>query len=118
MNFLVRVHQPNGCDYTIECGTQTFWLKADSMEAAIDELRGMVVGVDEDDPRYDTVGSGYQGEYRLNQVEIFEVGEHHVCPVEDWYAARQYELQMKQIREHVDEERQQYLRLKAKYEQR
>lgn len=116
MNFLARVHQLGGCDYTIECGTQTFWLKADSIEAAIDNLREIVVGVDEDNPRYEEIGSGYCNERKLDRVEIFEIAAHQVCPVQDWYLTRERELQSKQSQEASEAEKQVYLKLKAKYE--
>lgn len=85
MRYVAKLHQPHGCDYTIECGTKIVELKSSTVEEALHEVRKIVIGVDEDDPEYNIYGLGCRGEYQLDSVRLYEVTQSIDIPIAVWY---------------------------------
>src|SRR3990167_90926 len=71
--FVAALHQPGGCDYTIDCGTQVLSLKATTLEEAWKEIRELL-------------RESYSGERRLDGVRVLEVVQCVAYPVKQVYA--------------------------------
>lgn len=100
-NFYAFLHQPNGCDYTIGCGISFQRLNATTREAALTELREMVLQC--------------SGEYALDDAKLFEVASAETMPIEQWY--REHDEAERQVRDADRDrrEREDYERLRQKY---
>ena len=112
MSFIAELHQPHGCDYTIECGTRLVPLRASSIAGAMLELQAKLGwgpgGHDSD--QYEVDGR------ELDRVRIYEVTREVSVDHEGW--ARDFNAQQDTQRQSDEErrERSELDRLKRKYE--
>ena len=73
--FVALLEQPGGCDYTIGCGLQLIELESQTREAAVQELRALVL-------------EEYTRELgqELSLVTLYEVSAKIDMPVGSWYS--------------------------------
>jgi hypothetical protein len=101
MEFLVVMHQEGGCDYTIECGTKTEKISADSTEAALKKAQ--------------EICSDHIGDYRLSAMSLYQISWSTEIPVDELYASIEEERKRWKQIEKENQEKQEYERLKKKF---
>lgn len=83
MKFLLVREQSGGCDYTINCGLDVSVIVAESMAAALEQVRQTVVGIDSDDDwrlRRDKYGEN------CSEAQLYAVTEWQELPLDTWHA--------------------------------
>jgi hypothetical protein len=112
--FIAHVKQHGGCDYTIACGETVWWLKADTHEAAIEELKDIIIGKMElPDCSY---FEGFWGEQALSNVTLFEISGEEIIPIAKWYKEALKCAEEAKAKLGEKDERAELERLKKKYE--
>jgi hypothetical protein len=103
--FVAHIKQVGeGCDYTIACGQKLISLKATSMVAAGEEVRGLLA-------------SEYSGgDRRLESAVIYEISDTFQVPVEAWYDALREEASQSAAEQQAAARRRQYETLKREFE--
>ncbi len=96
--------EAEGCDYTINCGTQVISLKSTDSDGARDELINLI---------YDE----YIGETSLEDATILEVYSEVFLDLPNIYSSWQNHKEQQKLSEKELLEKAEYERLKKKYEQ-
>ena len=89
----------SGCDYTIDCGKTMILLKASNMQEAKEQLKYIIE-------------ESYVGEFELEYCTILEIANIESLDLKSIYD----ELKNKKLKDKEDLERQEYERLKNKFE--
>ncbi len=112
-NYIAMIHEPGGCDYTMECGTDVLELKAKSMKEAINELEEIIFRYE--DPEYEESEGCYTGEHELSKATIFEVSDKVKINLGSWY--KKFEKYKKKLENEEEElaELEELKRLSVKY---
>ena len=106
--YIAEIHQPGGCDYTIECGTHIILLKANDWIHARAELERIITqpkDEDSDDPDFPD----------LDRIILYEINLSETMPVAHWMNIKKIVSQELERNERDEIERHEYEILKAKY---
>lgn len=103
------MRQDNGCDYTIGCGIALEQLEADNREAAI-AIAFEKMAVDYGDSPYISD--------KINRAELYEIGVKITVPLAEYRQGLEDQELVRQLEARRASERTEYLRLKAKYEEK
>jgi len=105
MRYYALLIQAGGCDHTIACGKELVRLASVSYPEAIIELRSLVI---EEYPQ--------ETERELFSASLIETTNEWNMPVRDWYREDEQTLLAEKLRLKDEQEKQEYLRLKKKFE--
>ena len=114
MSFIAYVIQEGeGCGYSIGCGRVLWWLKSETREEALNELKTIIIGEwYSEDEGY---GEGYWDDSKLEEVTLFEISSEEKTPLFKWYEeANKYAYQQRNKKKEKNE-RATLKRLKKKY---
>lgn len=100
--FIVALHQDNGCDYTIECGTKVSSLTSTNINDANEEVAKLIE-------------EEYTGERSLSRATIFEVVNQQSVDLETIYSNISNKKKLAKEREIEDKERSDWERLNKKF---
>ena len=114
--FIAYVTQEGeGCDYTIDCAKTLWYLKSNSKQNAIIELKKIIIGQwDSDEEGYD---EGYWDEFQLEKVILFEISSEEKVPIEEWYSDAIEFAHQERGKSKERAEKRELQRLKEKYEE-
>lgn len=99
--YVAVLHQPGGCDYTIDCGTLVENLEAETYEDALIEAKELL--------------TEYTGERSLDSLIVYEVARCNVINVQGIYKKMRAEKAAAEVTRQETIEREQLAKLQAKY---
>lgn len=102
MKYLLYLKQNGeGCDYTIGCGETLIEIKAAYDNDAIDVAKYEIL-------------DNYTGDQKIIKAILIKNSE--VLPVHNWYKQKEEEDRIQKLKEENEEEYNQYIKLKEKFE--
>jgi len=110
--FIALIESWPACKYShVGCGKKWIELKSNTSAAALQELRKIIFGPDEDGEP----GEYADGDYRLSGAIMLEVNAQQDVPITEWYAQYDREKAIAEKEKEAAEERRLYERLRAKF---
>lgn len=114
--FIVDIHQPHGCDYTIECGSKTFVIYAkDLLEANKRFIQMFYPDFESSDVDWTDDYGGYTGEMALESAVIYEVVDELEIDMGLLYENLDSIRAAEALKAAEEKERAEFERLKKKY---